>query len=341
MANEAELGRNLGLSFTNESSYNEAWGSPVSLDGIYTNGEPDCSPALNHIREMHAHGLPMLTSNDIVTGIKNATLRTTGKLPKEGFGWLLASLMGKTTTAVDDSFYKHTFNPGLTHAPPSLKVQLRNHIESGNGSDTANSTNLMGVVVRSLEFSLEINRPIIWTAEMAVGNWDLATTEVSIVVPVPSSGNPFWFFNESGGVLTLGGTSGFISATIRLEQMLADGEEDSYQWGSDERVRLLRGASEDAFKAQVTLRRLIQSTDFAAAFEAFSDQAFVASVGSTPGYFWKVNFPKTKITDYRKVPRGLGLVQEEITAEAILTSDISEIYVEYEDKQANPATQGF
>lgn len=330
------FGRDVLLGFAKESSYNEAWGSPA-LTGIYISPDFDLTYNIDTMREVHAHGLPALKTDEVVQGIKNYSFRISGKVPKEGMGWLLLSLFGKVTTTVAGAFYHHTFSPSQ-NTPPSLKLALQTPFRGGMEREW----HLRGAIMKSLEISGEINNYVTFTAEFTGGSWERISSLSTISIPVPSSGNPFYHFNESAGASIAVGTvsADWNSATLRFESVLAEDIEDSYEFGSDERKRLERAATEDCFKASATLKRLFLDTTLIGYYEGFDTLSLNFTLGITTDYCFKIANGKSKVTNHKLTPKGLGLMHEEITVEGFMENDPADILLESYDTQSEPATQG-
>ena len=193
MSNVA-FGRDIVFGCAQESSYNEAWGTPT-LNGIYISPNVSIKPNRDIMREIHATGLPVLKSSEIKQGVKNYTLGISGKLPKEGLSWLLLNLCGKVATNLYTStYYGHDFYLS-NKTPKSLKLVLQNPIIGTSPSDF--EWQLTGAMIKSVEFTFEVNQPSKFANEFAGGIWYIAKFQSSVNIPVASSGNPFWWFKNS------------------------------------------------------------------------------------------------------------------------------------------------
>jgi hypothetical protein len=320
------FGRDVKLGFIKETGYNEAWGAPA-LTGIYINPDVDFTPNIELIREPHSHGLPIQIANDIAQGVRNWSLRISGKVPKEGFSYLLLSLFGKVTTTLVTGYYQHYFNPGLS-TPASLKLAIQKPIQGG----TQHEWRLRGAMLKSLELIYETNAPVKFNAEFVGGAWETATSLSTITIPVPATGtNPFWMFGDSSFSL-------HSKLNLLIENVLAEDLEDSYTINSTDRLRLERAASETCFKLRLNFEKLFVDTTNMDSFKNFTAVMPFFELGSASIYYCAFQF-NAKLVEHKLTPKGLGLIKETFTQEAI-NNAITDVKFYYYDKQIEPGTQG-
>jgi len=328
------FGRDSTFAFAQETAYGEAWGSPT-LIGLYLTKPADVKPNIEPIKEIHLSGRPEMSVNDVKQGVKGWICRIEGFLPKEALGFILLSLFGKVTTpAPSGGFYTHSFVPSTT-SPCSLKLQVRNPLAT---NDT--EWRLRGGKVKSFKITFNQNDFVKFTAEFVGGAWARHTTVSSAPsVPVPSSGN-VWYLWSSTPICTIA-TANFpiTSGEITYESVLAEDLTDSYEFGSSDRVRLERAATEDAFKVKGTLKAIWQSITAQTAFENATDLAIVQSFTDDTYSITNTLSHCKLIEPPSQVAKGLGLFEETVNFEAFTSGTEGDITLAYKDKQAAPVTQ--
>jgi len=330
---DISFGRNATFAFAKETTYGEAWGSPT-LIGLYLTKPPDLNPNIEPIKESHLSGRPELSTTDIQQGIKNWTLSIEGQFPKEALGFILLSLFGKVTTpAPSGGFYTHTFVPSTT-SPASLKIQLRNPLAT---NDT--EWRLRGGKVKSFKITFAQNSFVKFSAEFVGGGWARHTAlSAAPSVPVPASGN-LWYLWSSTPVCTIA-TANFpiTSGELTFESVLSEDVNDSYEFGSSDRIRLERASNEDAFKVKGTLKAVWQSVTALTAYDAFTDLAIVLSFTDSTYAITNTLSHCRLLKAPTQVAKGLGLVEETVEFEAFTSGTEGDITLAYKDKQAEPAT---
>jgi hypothetical protein len=328
------FGRNSTFAFAPETAYNEAWGSP-SLIGLYLDKPPEFVPNVDTIKEKHLTGRPELDLTDIAQGIKNYTLKIEGKIPKEAFGYLLLNLLGKVTTTAVATYYKHEFVPSVG-TPPSLKIQIRNPLDADNYE-----WRLQGAIVKTLELTLAQNQFVKFSIDFVGGSFAKHTTlSAAPSVSIPSAVNPFYLWNSNADIELNAADTKVSSMTMTFESMLTDDIDDSYEFGSAERIRLERAAGEDAFKVRGNIKRILQGTEGYTVWNAFTTSTISVLFfdPTASDYYIDVDFAKAKILKLTHTPRGSDLFEETMEFEAFTSGTATDIKLTYQDKQALPAT---
>lgn len=328
-------GRNVTFAFAKETAYNEAWGSPT-LTALYLDKAPEFIPKIETIRAPHLYGRPELNTADIIQGIKNYTLRIDGTIPKESFGFLLLSLFGAVTTTFGTPWYTHIFVPSVT-TPASLKLQVRMPLTADN-----DEWRLSGAIVKSATFDFKQNDFLRFSIDFVGGTFAKHTTvSTATAVLVPAAGNPCFNWNSTPTITMATVALTPSSFSLTFENTLADDMDDSYVFGSAERTRLERAATEDCFKVKGSIKRIWQAVTQYTAWAAFTNQVFLSYFYDPTGsdYAFKVDLANTRLIDYKTTPKGLGLVEEQLDFEAFTTGTAADIKITTIDKQAEPVTQ--
>lgn len=318
------FGKNTWLGVFKEGTYNEAWatGTPAFVNCFYIDPDFKLDPTYEPLKSVAAHGKSILQLQDVNKGAKSWTLSFSGKLPKERFGYILLALMGKVDTTTG-AFQTHLFNPSNL-SPCSLKVCI--NTKQSTGTDT--EWHLSGGKVKSIEFRLVNNAEVTYTVEMIGGNWVTAasgTYTPGWVVPAGTE-NPYYWFNDASSLIQVTVDSNvhtsFNSVVIKVENMLADSAEESYDWGSASRVRLERASTEECIKCSIKLKRIWSTETSAMDFiNRISLNTFVnfyarCGLAGATGYGFNWEFD-TRLLKAIPTPKGLGLMEEEIELEGI------------------------
>jgi hypothetical protein len=334
---DVAVGREILFACAPETAYNEAWGSPTLL-GLAV-PPPDFEPNIEHLKVKHSDPNPEAHVYDFGQGVRGWTLNVGGKIPKEGMGFPLLSLMGKVTTTGDGP-YDHIFAPSL-QTPVSLKCLVRTPFRQA--SPTKGQWHLRGGRVRAAEFVFKPNDFPRFSMELIGGSFSYENLAAAPTILVPA-GNYFWSAQEyAANSPHLHNAYGWNIFTIRIENELAADVDESYVVGSDERFRLERAASEEAFRFTITAKRIMDESnadDLEAAYENHTGAGGGANLLVAGVANLSVSSPYTFLTKYKRTPRGQGLVEEEIEAIGYKGATGSQTSIVLTDEEAEPVTQG-
>jgi hypothetical protein len=337
------FGRNKTLGFCIEGTagvyapadYNQAFGTPT-LKGI---GFLEATPGPNTemLIEPHMSGRPEMTDQDIVAGVNNSTFTVKMKCPKENLVWFILGFFGKITTSGVSSPYLHNFVPSLANGyPASFKLEYR---EPLNATETR--LQLRGCKVKSMTFEFKANETAIVTIEFIGASWGKSgSLGTAPAILIPASTNPFWTFADiitADTKLTYSATSivGFSSIVIKLENSFAEGVEDSYEGGSNERIRLERAADKECIRLTATLKRLLKDSYPFNWWSALNTCQFQISLSSISLYSLFFSSYGRLLSLPVRSPRGLGLIEETIEFQSFYSiADSASIVGTVQDTQS-------
>jgi len=332
------VGREILFACAAESAYNEAWGSPTLL-GLAVQ-PPDFEPQIEHLKVKHSDPNPEAHVYDFAQGVRGWSLSVGGKIPKEGLGFPILSLMGKVTSTGSGP-YDHTFGPSL-QTPVSLKCLVRTPYREA--APTKGQWHLRGGRVKSMEFVHKPNDFPRFTMELIGGSFSYEDLSAAPTILVPSSGNHFWTADDyAPNSPHLHNAYGWSIFTIRIENELAADVDESYVIGSRERSRLERAGSEEAFRFTISAKRIMDSTASSilrSEWEAHTAAGGGANLLETGVANLNVTSTYTFLTKYKRTPRGQGLVEEEVEAMGHKGLTGSQSVIILADEEAEPVTQG-
>lgn len=342
------LGRTTMLGLFKEANYNEAWatGSPTFANCFYINPDFKLKPSTDPLKAIQATGLSVLTFNEVAKGVHGWTLSFSGILPKERLGYLFYGLMGKVASSGSTN-YTHVFTPS-TSAPPSFKVL----ISCKQIGATYGEWRLSGGMIKSIEVQIVNNKEATLAVEMIGGTYSHVAFATTLTAVLPASPiNAYYWCNDSNNLVTMLVNSNthsyFQTVTIKIEQALADGVEESYNWGSPNRVRLERASSDECLKFSVKAVRTwsdeTAANDFITVLPTSGFVEFTARLGVTSetSYGLTFNFG-TRIISADPSPQGAGIMREEIELEGLSDTGVpgSDLVITLLDKWSEPITAG-
>ena len=350
------FGRNQTVGFAIEGTagvyapadFNQAWGTPT-LKGIgFLEVAP--TPHKEHILAPHMSGRPETTNMDFDEGIKNPTFRLKMKCPKENLAWFFLGFFGKVVTSGASPQYTHAFTPSLSPGfPPSFKIEYRNPY-----STYFHRLQFRGAKVKSILLELTMEN-VILTMEFTAASCERSASIGTVpAILEPTAVRPFWRFSDL--VNTVAGTYlsdiaesnkiiGFSSILLNFENTFAEEIEDSFEGGSNERIRLERAADAECIKLTATLKRLLKDESPYDRWELLGSEAFLQiklfSDGPTTDWSFLLRSMGKLLEPPSSEARGLGLIMETIILQSIYHITMSQgMSCEIKDSQATPATQG-
>jgi hypothetical protein len=333
------FGRNIKVALGQEAVYN-TYVSPVA-HGIYV--EPDgvdISPEKQIIELPVSRGVAMPNLADMAEGVKGWTGKLRFALSKEDMNWLILNLFGAvTTTLISGGFYTHVHLISNT-TPKSLSV-LYQHDLVGITTPFKREWQLSGGMIKSLKLIFELNKPVMCEIEL-VGGTFLLTYPVGTAptYSVPATDKPY-FYTFKNGLFTINDLTTWNRVELTFAPAIADGLEDSYEYGSDARKRLER-AGEPAMLITGTAKRLLDEETNLAAWDALTTigLVFLSGVIANPAYAFKIELTKLKLmTPPKRDKKGMGLFEETLSFKAFMESANTENRITINDTQATPVTQ--
>jgi len=333
------FGRNIKVALGQETNYNE-YVSPVA-HGIYV--EPDgvdFTPDKQIIEIPTSRGVPMPNLADIGEGVKGWTGKLRFALCKEDMNWIFLNLFGAVTTAlISGLYYSHTHK--ISNATPKSLSVLYQH-------DLATVANrewrLSGGMIKSLKLIFELNKPIMVEIELTGGTYLISqTVGTAPTYSVPGSG--LYFYTFKNGLFTINALTTWNHVELTFAPALADGLEDSYEYGSDARKRIER-AGEPAMLITGTAKRLLDEETNLIAWDQLTtislDFKYTVAGGAmgVAEYAFNVNLDKLKlITPPKREKKGMGLFEETLSFKAFIENADTENTIIIQDTQQTPATQ--
>ncbi len=329
------FGRNVKVAVAQEAVYN-TYVSPVA-HGIYV--EPDgvdITPDKQIIELPVSRGVPMPNLADIGEGVKAWTGKLKFALSKEDMNWIFLNLFGAvTTTLISGGYYSHVHLISNT-TPKSLSGLFQHDLATVVNREWR----LSGGMIKSLKLIFELNKPVMVEVELAGGTYLLAqTVGTAPTYSVPATGLYFYTFKD--GAFTINALTTWNHIELTFAPAIADGLEESYEYGSDARKRLER-AGEPAMLITGTAKRLLDEETNLTAWDALTTigLVFLSGVIANPAYAFKIELTKLKLTTPpKREKKGMSLFEETLSFKAFMESANTENRITINDTQATPATQ--
>lgn len=325
------MGRNDIFGLAKETTYG-TFVRPTS--GILILPPSNFTPTKQRMDEASAFGVAEKKLSDFAFGVRNWTGRLRGKLSREGLGIMLKNALGAHADTAHAPFTTHEFT-----ASPSTPASVSALLMHGKSGDAVGwEWQLSGGMVKTLRVIGEINKPMEFEAELAGGKWDKQAFGTAPTIPVPTSGQHWWAFNDGWSINVAGSAYAPRSFELVIENSLNDGLEDSYEIqtaaaAANDRVRMERGGNPGIIWKGV-FRRLVQASAQIDKFVAGTTGSTTVQAGTendTTNYFFLFQMASSIVTDYQ-LNDSNGLWEEVITVEGY-QSAATDNKVQYKDKQ--------
>jgi len=345
------FGRNIKVGMTKEASYNVAWAAPGATTGTWIQVENfEFTPISNDIRASFATGEAMPKLTEFARGLRGVEGSFTMFAHKQQLPWIFLHLLGNVTTAtvggatgVDGGQgQKHDFVVKLT-TPASVAFVLQTP-EAG----IDRQFQLTGCVITKVDIDWTLNQPIKLTVNFIGANFTEAAESGTPTFNTVTTGEAWFKYPSSTPALTwtINTLTAWGNVKIGFESIYADGLEESFEGGSNQRKRLERAADGACFKVMGTAQRVYTDNALMTAFTA--DTTFEATYKDNAApdgtaYHLGINLGRCKAKPPTLIRRGQSLIDEQIEFEAFISAGTfyttNDLNVTIVDKQTNPATQ--
>ena len=337
------FGRNDKIGITQEATYNAAWAAPAAATGTWLHTTTfEFNSSIEAMRSGFATGQVYPKTTEIVRGVRGITGHLEMLTHKNELAWLILNSLGKVTTTTVASKQKHIFI--LSGNTPKSVAFVVQHPETG----LARQYQVTGCAITKAVLSWKMNEPIMLACDFTGADFAEAAVSGSPTYnPTPTSSEPYFKYPVSALTWNINSATAWGNVTITFDFNYADSIEESYEGGSLTRKRLERAANDQApCKITGVAQRVYTGNSLYGVFNAdTSFEAYYRDILTPDGssYHLGVNMAVCRPLDYKHIKRSNGLVDEQITFEAVSNLDTAytdnDFNITLVDDQTNPATQ--
>jgi len=337
--------RNLTMSIAPETAYNTY--IATGHQGIHILPGSRFAPLQPWRQEPSARGLSAESPYDMTPGLRGWSYDCTALLPKEALGHILYHMFGAVVSATITTWTKHTFSinkpaVGTSATPKSASIRML---------DDNAEWHLSGGVLTKLTLRMLLEN--FWQVEMnwIGGTWVDAALGTAITYTVPTNRHYLlsddFEFRVDGAT---GSAANWAASTfeVTFQRNYADGPAESYEAGSNERVRMESAGNPAAIMVTGQTTRIYDGstqydlfdvgTQFRVEARSIIKSGENLVAPASDGYCVQLMLEKCYLTEWEKSPAS-GINMQRLNFKATYTA-AADMQMITQDKLATPVSVG-